>query len=835
MRRYLAVFAVIISFCTPSSSAVKGTVVNKDGKPIAKAMLYGIDYSIGNRSIKYKIQADKNGRFNMPGKTDNIYIVVVADGYAYNIGNNVNSKGELKITLWPDHKVKGRIVDTDGKPMSGVKVAIKNFNAFTHGSNSFESINYYTDDTPDIGTIVTTGKDGVFELSHIPDGDDMEYMHVTISASKPGYALVNPSFDNKELSSGLQITVPKECIIEGTLYQPDKSAPALEGSRLTIQITTQNGRSTESETRDASVGKDGKFRFDQLPPSKAVIGLMPILFPTGKAINYQDIMTLDWVLPAVTGLELKPDAPLNLELVGVRGVNIKGVVVDKATEKPISNAEIMILDPSRNESLYGYDNTNEKGEFNALVAPGECKISVYRYKAGDEYVSYHEDYPSTSFTAVAGEDKSDIVVKVTPPENNENYEQFSLADEKPIPQDLKLIPGTYTLAWNPDFNCSNGRYYIPVYLSTMASAKIKKLPDLKSKNPGYQIFKFDGAGNDGLLALVIDESKGTGKGYDTAYIDQNRNMDLSDDTPITWDGIDRDFSRNTEFVTVQSHQGKPGEEQTQHPVKIRLRVQKFDNSIDTFIESKGTWTGTIDTNKGKIKFAAIDSNNNGIFGETANPSQPEEPDAAYADLNNVGMISLYYDSKHSLALNEVTGVAGSYYKIHISSLGDKVTVEPYEGKLGKVLVSGKNINGLKASANSISLTGKPGMFKFDDCNGSALTVPAGKYRLTECGLVLDSKMLKSPKISCTSNMNIDVKPDQQVNLEIGGKLTTSLCPDRKELVFQPGNSENITWEINIDNKTSISSLGDLDPNENVCVKFFNEKKELVQTVKAGYT
>jgi len=55
-----------------------------------------------------------------------------------------------------------------------------------------------------------------------------------------------------------------------------------------------------------------------------------------------------------------------------------------------------------------------------------------------------------------------------------------------------------------------------------------KLPTLASSKPLFFKMVFGPKATYGTL-VVIDESKGPGKGYDIAYVDQNRDGDLTND------------------------------------------------------------------------------------------------------------------------------------------------------------------------------------------------------------------------------------------------------------------------------------------------------------------
>lgn len=67
-------------------------------------------------------------------------------------------------------------------------------------------------------------------------------------------------------------------------------------------------------------------------------------------------------------------------------------------------------------------------------------------------------------------------------------------------------------------------------LPQTADLKLEQLKDrqCRSKNPLYFRVVFGEEGDHSTLG-VLDESGGTGTGYDVAYVDENRNIDLTDD------------------------------------------------------------------------------------------------------------------------------------------------------------------------------------------------------------------------------------------------------------------------------------------------------------------
>ena len=102
-----------------------------------------------------------------------------------------------------------------------------------------------------------------------------------------------------------------------------------------------------------------------------------------------------------------------------------------------------------------------------------------------------------------------------------------------------------------------------------------KEPKYASQKPMYRFFAFGPEGNE-VVALVIDESKGTGAGYDTLYIDFNANKDITepgDKIALLSPRQPKTAPRDKGFFLVQlSDWGKP-------PV---VQNKKFDFQDTTF-------------------------------------------------------------------------------------------------------------------------------------------------------------------------------------------------------------------------------------------------------------
>ena len=398
----------------PAMSAVKVIVVDRAGKPVPKAKVVAVTYI--NDKPQYKLfVTDKAGKFTAPISGDSIQFQTAANGYAFNSTYLSGTKGSsAKITLLPEKKLTGKVIDEKGRPIEGAIVRMDGFNLYNKQDiMSFGSMMYSINGkvVRDFYSESRTAKNGTFVLNHAPDIASYKFSTINIHATKPGRALIK-KWITKESVRNNTITLPPACTLQGTLYQPGKTTTAPEGLFLTTQFTSGN---YTGETRPIRIEKNGKFKLAQLPPGKISISLESSLTVRDADGNFT-VQQLGWLLPAVTDLDLSPGMTRNIELVCVTGSTVKGTVIDEASGTPLSQASILISDRSRPEGSPILSlQTNEKGEFTTIVAPGEVNISVSDYMQGDNYVSFPTDArPTVSLKLSEGENKSDLVIKVSP-------------------------------------------------------------------------------------------------------------------------------------------------------------------------------------------------------------------------------------------------------------------------------------------------------------------------------------------------------------------------------------------------------------------------------------
>lgn len=860
MRTILAVALTLAAVCGSAFAAdakepakpdarppiIKGVVVDGKGKPVRNAQVVGVTYMIGKSgwdsmpgSTKASVDSTGHFTFKPKAKSDVGYYVVVAtaDGFACGSASfraeDPKREDELKITLKPGYTLKGKVVDENGKPLSGAKVAVEGCYGYGSGGPG--------DNIPgNVAGILESisGKDGKFTISRLLKPSNYQQFYVSLSASKKGRAMVQKSFNvhdsTDEISGGVTIKQPVECSAQGVLYLPGKVGTAPAGVSIAALVPSQYGWQPRMCTTD----KNGKFHLDALPPGKTTIVLGPTGYKMDKDGKRVRADEQPWVLAAVV-TDLKPKQLANLQLVAEPGAVIKGRVVTKKGDVAKQAALVINDRCSPKGGLEREWHTivaDDKGEFTTRVASGDVGVAVQRWQ-NNWFNS--DEMPKVELKVADGEDKADIALTIDPAEQQASRIDYQKSS-KEIPNDFELKPGTYELAWDAGVDCSDAAQSYSMMDDAKIKSTLKGAPKLASTKAKYFACRFDGSGDDGCLVVILDESKGTGKGYDTAYVDVDRNWDLSDDKPITFATPKSYRQIYTDEFSMPLRQREDGGKVSERAVQARLTIYgDGSNYIQATVTRKGAWKGTVDSSKGKIECAVIDTSCNGISGEAeqfkddGNPSN--EGDYIFFDTNGAGGVIPYPYGSHGAMLYRVTKVGSKFYNITVNNLGDKVTIAPYTGEMGTLLVRGTNIQGLKASADSLAATSTCGNYSVQNCGGKEVSLPVGKYHVNSCALIVKSADSRKLSMGCQLNSAVDVKPNAKSTVDIGGKLSMAIDPDQKVLTWTPG-TNTLTWVITLGYNVTLNSIGDRNNSSNTpIVKFFNNKGKLVYTAKTNYT
>lgn len=817
-----SILLFILNLCI--YAAVGGTVVNADGKPIPNAEVTAIQWSEQGPVIQ-KTLTDSHGRFTFTLKFDSkhkyVSYMVLADGYSWGDGGaNLTDKAQdATITLLREQKLKGKIVDEQGKPVPGARITIEKVWTFG-GKGRYLNFNYDSTDW----RISETGsrRDGTFTLDHLTSPDDVGNGNVVISIQAPGRAMVEKTIKQSNLTEEQIITLPRECVFGGKLYLPDKTGPVAEGTPLVLHPAN----SETNNEREFTVGKDGRFLCSQLAPGNYRLTTGPnYVFGTKgdkDRVTYHVPEQPDWVLPAQE-ISIESNEAKVVDPVTVRGIVIKGKVLDLDGGKPIPDAIVATTHPGRPADKWDgipptCSVTDANGEFTVRVAPGDISLYVLQVM-GDKGKWYWDAQPDAaprvSFKIADGEQKNDIVLKVHPVNQSVSVEEMDRASElkdevgkKPVIKDLILKTGSYSLNWDPDIELYHAMSWGPDKKDNEARKLMTKIPKLGSEKAKFVAFKFDGEDSKGLLLAIIDESLGTGIGYDTIYFDCNRNADLSDDTPVKMPWLGSSRYTYSKWVDTQMYQGEAGEK---HAFKAPVRLEYYKNSNfeQIILQRKGAWRGKIDSNKGPLDCVApIGFDMSELYGKHTKRVSiyTNEGDNIYIDTNGYGKAMVLWNGPHKVELDVPTKVISRYYDIDVSKGGNKVSIKPYTGKLGKFKVTSSGISGFEAKPTEVTLYNNQGIYDLNLLDGPA-SLPAGTYKMQKCAFNLENKSGEKTTLLCLVHDKLVIQPNKVTSIDISGKISLELAPGAEYMTLNADTANTINLRAKIGEKATIAVLG----------------------------
>lgn len=788
------------------------------GEPAPRATLE-VTFTPGRPAESVVMDDNGEMRYGQPSSSTT-QVTVIADGFAYRSAR-VEGGEPITVTLRREAKTTGRIVGEDGKPVAGSTVLISSL-YFDDGNGRYEDMS--ADGGRSHGPHIVTDKNGRFALHHLPPASEYRYGNISLEVTKPGLATIHIGSGLQDLSKKLTITQPRECRISGVLYLPGKSATAPVGTDLYAMVTGKN-----TESAHAAIGAGGKFEFTKLPPGKASVFLTPG-YDTGAG-NYK--APREWTLRK-KDFVLAPASKQQIELEAIPGVMISGILKDKDSGKPLPKASLQVTSDAIPPNM-GWTNafTDDKGEFRFRVPSGKVKIAVESV-IRDQRSAYIDpgQQPTMDITAEDGKDQAGLVFEMVLADAGHEYDEYISGT---VPADFELKPGEYNLTWDPNLKSGADIWTDPPHADDKAKSHMTKLPTFKSSKPRFYAFPLDGADFDGYILVAIDESKGTGKGFDTGYVDANRNGDMTDDQPVSWKM--KDYDQHSPWIATTCRQGPAGPSQTTNPAFIRLALYGTNGEI-IGIDKKGAWVGQIETNKGKVPFASVDMNADGIYGEQPLAGPPplvprKLCDSVFVDSTGHGSVVVSsYSGSQQIDMQKACILGKRLYDIVVTPTGDKVTIAPYAGPTGRLKITSSKIAGADALVSSASLTGDAGNFRFDSVT-DPITLPVGNYKLGSCQLQLKAKSGNTLQLYCEVKMSASVEAAKETPLTIAGDLNMAISPDQKEMRMKPGTSCGLHWVIKIGDKVTVSSLS--AGQERPTVNFLNKAGKLIYSTKAGST
>lgn len=319
--------------------AIRGRIVDQNGKPVAGAVLYDKKRYIMDKPGTPAATSDENGRFQIPNATvedsaaerrrrirllyDNSAkgslavhaqktLAIQAPGYTPEIvvaDLSVPDK-PLEITLKPGRAIQGRVIDESGKPVGGVSIWIESWQQ--HLSR--------------ICLTAVTDADGRFRLIDVPLGDATYHFH------KDGYMMVDgfamsPASTEQPDKQDYVVTLGRPLQIVGSIVDAETNKPVAK-CRVIEGGDYNDGRAPEWHEWTTKTITGGQYEME----FRQTLGC------------YRVRVEADGYMPAISRI-FKPGEPdrgrVTCDFKLSKAAPLTGTVLG-LDESPLANAEVVL-------------------------------------------------------------------------------------------------------------------------------------------------------------------------------------------------------------------------------------------------------------------------------------------------------------------------------------------------------------------------------------------------------------------------------------------------------------------------------------------------------------
>jgi len=400
------------------------------------------------------------------------------------------------------------------------------------------------------------------------------------------------------------------------------------------------------------------------------------------------------------------------------------------------------------------------------------------------------------------------------------------------PPAVTLLPGTYQMEWKRTSGQNPFSEGSPIELRLMSAAEAKKMPGLVSKKCLV--------GRDRRFRVVLDESKGTGKGYDTAYVTpaadalESGGLSRATKLPLKNRGGWVEFD-GKEPPEVDLTFGEPGS-QVKQKAGISLMATLYQPRTGptmayAFVGVLGCWSGKIKTDTGEIAVQLVDMNSNGILG----------------DKTEVGSLGVRRMQGDQLILGDPTAFAtledypsigffgapvaygGKLYTIEAAKTGEKLDVRPYSGDIGKLRIEAKDSYGNPAQCGVVILDSRAATYYLK--GGEETEVPAGDYDDATAAILAKQEATGKRQLAVVVRAaKLSVEKNATTTLDLGGKVSMFIEPRSKPLTVKRGQQLDVSLTFGVTD----GQFGGFVGGRSVAVKVLAPNGKAVASGKAEF-
>jgi len=313
------------------------------------------------------------------------------------------------------------------------------------------------------------------------------------------------------------------------------------------------------------------------------------------------------------------------------------------------------------------------------------------------------------------------------------------------------------------------------------AAPLKGQPKLVSANPRF--FEIRLGPDQATHALILDESKGTGTGYDRLYLDAEATGNLADAKPVTGQCRTEGNQASCLFKDCQALVNYGGQ-------RLPWRFDAFactDTSLGWIKPQTvltvcpfGYYGGTIQIDGQTVRAAVVDAACTGRYDEPLDLGRLALGSDGGLDLpGSQVLLDLNGDGRFDVSGPEAfpctryVQLNGTYYSMAVAPNGQSLT-------LAKSKVPQGTIERERGGRFTLGLVSSECGMVTVSCQGEPAKLPAGRYRLLWCSLALsraDGATWQATGKGSEKGSEIVVAADAPTRLKLGPPLVLSATVD----------------------------------------------------------
>lgn len=361
-----------------------------------------------------------------------------------------------------------------------------------------------------------------------------------------------------------------------------------------------------------------------------------------------------------------------------------------------------------------------------------------------------------------------------------------------------LKPGTYKLQWTVPPNQFGGFYNY--------SSEFSKSDEMAPRLKGVRSKRVLNAAIDGFW-FFLDESRGTGRGYDTVYVSPVDN-DTGEPTATSISGCvrvamhkfgDKLMPRKSDGAPVEIKIGPKGSQVVKKAaldllVDLRPGARGKLEPYQIEMKRRGNWRGKLQSDSGDVVVETQDQNSNGVYGDWI--SKDDDGDAISYEFWSTFNGKRVKDNA-VVTLGRAVLIDDGLYSITVSPLGDTVTVAPFAGPVGQLSVKALDGSNNPGKPYLLTVRGADLELQMLQAVPDTISIPAGIY--SEIGVVIAPLGTKGMDVMSgvpvRSKRPLEIKPDTLTTVTLGGPVTIEIGSGEGVITAKAGQSQSIPVRI----------------------------------------